>query len=91
MTSSVKKGEETKVGNGSDFDPSPLMAFNRPQGLAACIAHLADNFDTNTKMVLANKFYDTKEERVELDHADPSPFKFVGLDCADAGRECVNL
>ena len=52
MTSSVKKGKETKVGNGSDFDPSPLMAFNRPQGLAACIAHLADNFDTNTKMVL---------------------------------------
>ena len=32
-----------------------------------------------------------KEERVELDHADPSPFKFTGLDCADAGRECVNL
>ena len=42
-----------KVGNGPDFDPSPLMAFNRPQGLAACIAHLANNFDTNTKMVPA--------------------------------------
>ena len=49
------------------------MAFNRPQGLAACIAHLADNFDTNTKMVLAKKSYDMKEERVELDHADHLP------------------
>ena len=65
------------------------MAFNRPQGPAACIAHLADNFDTNTKMVLGKN--DMMEERVELDHADPSPFKFTGLDCADAGRECVNL